>query len=53
MKKGMKLRIRQGFVVRSFVLCLHLNAPYQFTLLLNLCPLIFGLMLFGWFVSIY
>lgn len=29
------------------------NAPYQFTLLLNLFPLIFGLMFFGWFVSIY
>jgi hypothetical protein len=29
------------------------SAPYQFTPLSNLRPLIFGLKLFGWFVSIY
>ena len=28
------------------------NAPYQFTPLPNLCPLIFSLMLSGWFISI-
>jgi hypothetical protein len=30
-----------------------LHIPYQFTPLLNLCSLIFCLMLFGWFISIY
>jgi hypothetical protein len=29
------------------------NAPYQSTQLPNLCSLIFGLTLFGWFISIY
>jgi len=49
----MKLRICQGLVLCPFVLHPLFNAPYQFTLLLNLYPLIFGLMLFGWYVSIY
>ena len=30
-----------------------LNAPCHFTPLLNIRPLIFGLTLFGWFISIY
>jgi hypothetical protein len=29
------------------------NNHYQFTPLLNSCPLIFGLMLFRWFISVY
>ena len=29
------------------------NAPSQFTPLLNLCPLILGLMPYGWFICIY
>jgi hypothetical protein len=28
------------------------NAAYQFTPCPNLCPLIFSLMLFGWFIAI-
>lgn len=29
------------------------NAPYQYPSHPHLCPLIFGLTLFGWFISIY
>jgi len=29
------------------------NAPYQFTTLLNLSPIIFNLTLFSWFIVIY
>jgi hypothetical protein len=30
-----------------------INAPYQFISLLNSCPLIFGLMSYGWFTWVY
>jgi len=40
------------FYVRVYI-SFFLNASYQFTPLLYLCPAVFGLTFFGWFTSIY
>ena len=44
----------QGLILRCFVLRLfYFNTSFHFTPHLNLRPLVFGLTLFGWFISTY
>jgi hypothetical protein len=48
------VRVHQGFVLRPFVIRLFcFKDPFQFTPLLNLRSLIFGLTPVCWFISIY
>jgi len=44
--------VHQAFFTLVFYALLYFNGPYQFTQLLNLRPLLFGLTPFGWLPSI-